>query len=175
MTTTNDRTPTPTSADEFRYVAADGPEVQPLLRDLEREYDSRYGDIFGGAAQELSRYPAERFARPDGAFVLLVRDGVALAGGAFMRYDADTAEIKRVWTNADFRSQGLAKRVLAELEDEARRRGYAHIHLTTGPRQPEAVRLYLGAGYTPQFDTTLPADEVGVHPFRKSLTPWSHR
>jgi len=157
------------SMDEFRYVAADGPEVQPLLRDLEREYDSRYGAIFGKAATELARYPAERFAHPDGAFVLLVRDDDAIAGGAFMRYDDETAEIKRVWTASAFRSQGLAKRVLSELEDEAQRLGYTGIHLTTGPRQPEAVRLYLGAGYTPQFDVSLPSDEVGIHPFRKSL------
>ena len=157
------------TTDEFRYVAADGPEVQPLLRDLELEYDTRYGALFGKAATELARYPAERFAHPDGAFVLLVRDGVAIAGGAFMRFDDHTAEIKRVWTNAAFRSQGLARRVLAELEDEAQRRGYTGIHLSTGPRQPEAVRLYIGAGYTPQYDGSLSPDEVGIHPFRKEF------
>lgn len=159
------------SVDRFRRVSADGPEAKPLLDDLEREYDSRYGDLFEQpAATELSRYAPERFAAPDGAFLLLERDGVAIAGGAFMRYDDTTAEVKRVWTRSDHRGQGLAKRVLAELEDEARRRGYTAIYLTTGPRQPEAVRLYLGAGYTPLFDTDRPAAEVGVHPFTKLLS-----
>jgi hypothetical protein len=30
--------------------------------------------------------------------------------------------------------------------------GYSHIYLTTGFRQPEAVRLYLSQGYDAQFD-----------------------
>jgi hypothetical protein len=42
--------------------------------------------------------------------------------------------------------------------------------LSTGPRQPEAVRLYLRAGYTPLFDVTRPAEEIVSHGFRKELT-----
>lgn len=163
---------------EVRFVAADGPEVQPLLADLEREYDGRYRDLLPEpAAAELSRYAPELFAPPHGAFVVLLQGGTAIAGGAFMPYpvdgepdEADTVEVKRVWTSPDYRGRGLAKRVLAELEAEAKRRGFVRIYLTTGPRQPEAVRLYLGAGYTPLYDTALPAEEVGIHPFAKILT-----
>jgi polar amino acid transport system permease protein len=163
---------------EVRFVAADGPEVRPLLADLERENDDRYHDLLPEpAAAELSRYAPELFAAPQGAFVVLLQHGTAIAGGAFMPYsrgkgrdDVDTVEVKRVWTSPDHRGRGLAKRVLAELEAEAVRRGFARIYLTTGPRQPEAVRLYLGASYTPLFDIALPAEEVGIHPFAKILT-----
>jgi GNAT superfamily N-acetyltransferase len=157
-------------ADEFRFVAADGPEVQPLLEELELEYDTRYSDLIPEpAAVELARYAPELFAAPDGAFLVLLRGGVAVAGGAFKRYDEHTAEVKRVWTSAALRGQGLAGRVLAALESEARRLGYRAIYLTTGPRQPEAVRLYTRAGYTPQFDPTRPAEEIGIHAFTKAL------
>ena len=40
---------------------------------------------------------------------------------------------------------------------------------TTGPRQPEAVALYLASGYTPRFDPALPAEQIGIHAFDKSL------
>ena len=45
------------------------------------------------------------------------------------------------------RGRGLAKRLLAALEDAARRMGYVALRLETADRQPEAVRLYESAGY----------------------------
>ncbi|MEV3977568.1 GNAT family N-acetyltransferase [Nonomuraea sp. NPDC049758] len=66
------------------------------------------------------------------------------------------------------RRRGLGAVVVRELEREAARRGYLRIHLTTGPRQPEAVALYLAGGYTPRFDPDeRPAR--GPLPFVKSL------
>lgn len=157
--------------DEFRYVAADDPLALPLVTELTEEYDARYGDAWGEpASTELSRYPATEFAPPHGAFVLLLRDGVPIAGGAFKTFDPETTELKRIWTSKHHRRQGLARRVVAELEDESRRRGFARVYLTTGPRQPEAQRLYAETGYTPLFDTTLTAEEVVIHGFAKSLT-----
>ncbi len=159
------------STDEFVYVAADDPRAAPLLDDLTREYDSRYGEAFGEpAAAELSRYPAADFAAPRGAFVLLLRDGAPIAGGAFKPFGDDAVELKRIWTSSEHRRQGLAGRVVAELEAEARRRGIAVAYLTTGPRQPEALRLYFSAGYTPLFDPTLAPEQVIIHGFAKSLT-----
>jgi GNAT superfamily N-acetyltransferase len=129
----------------------------PLFAELTAEYDSRYGDLFGGASQELTRYPAEEFLPPSGELVLLTDDGVAVAGGAFRRHaDPGTAEVKRMWTAAAHRRRGLARRVLAELERRAADRGYRRMVLTTGPRQPEARDLYLAAGWTPLFDPAVP-------------------
>ena len=146
------------------------PLVVEVLADLGREYDSRYSDMFDQPASvEINRYPASTFSAPDGTFVVLVRDGRAISAGAFMRMSETTVEVKRMWTHADFRGQGLAKLILAELEAEATHRGYSIIELSTGPRQPEAVRLYLATGYTPLFDTSLSAEEIMFHYFRKQL------
>ena len=138
-------------------VHPDDPLAAPLFAELAVEYDTRYGDLFGGASEELTRYPAEAFQPPDGEFLLLVEDGVAVAGGAFRRHvDPDTAEVKRMWTAASHRRRGLARRVLAELESRAAARAYRRMYLTTGPRQPEARDLYLAAGWTPLFDPAVP-------------------
>ena len=160
-------------ADSFVYTSPVDPLARPLIDDLIREYDSRYGDFFTreGAAVELNRYPPEAFAPPVGNFVLLVRDGEPIGGGAFKRYDDDTAEVKRMWTRADQRRQGLASRVLAELEAQAVRQGYARFFLTTGFRQPEAAGLYLRSGYTPLYDTSLPHDAYRHLPFTKLIDP----
>ncbi|TBN56018.1 N-acetyltransferase [Glaciihabitans arcticus] len=158
------------TTDRLIHTTPLDPLVVEVLADLEREYDDRYGDMFGQpASTEINRYPASTFSAPDGDFVVLVRDGRAVSAGAFMRMSETTVEVKRMWTHADFRGQGLARLILAELEAEAARRGHSIVELSTGPRQPEAVRLYLATGYTPLFDTSLTADEIVFHYFRKEL------
>ncbi|GLW57521.1 GNAT family N-acetyltransferase [Kitasatospora phosalacinea] len=150
-----------------RAVLGD-PLTEPLIRELTHEYVTRYGP---GGHQEMARYGAEEFAPPDGLLLLLLRDGEPVAGGAYRRHDAPaTAEVKRMWTAAGHRRQGLGRRVLAELESAAREAGYRRILLTTGPRQPEARGLYLAAGYTPLFDARVePAPDGGPLPFEKDL------
>ncbi|WP_308259046.1 GNAT family N-acetyltransferase [Pseudonocardia sp. H11422] len=153
---------------EVRHAALHDPLVAPMLAELDHEYRTRYGP---GAREEMTRYQAAEFAPPHGALLVLLDGGVPVAGGAFRRYDPDTAELKRIWTSGAHRRRGLARRVLAELEAEARRRGYTRVHLTTGPRQPEATGLYLATGYTPLYDLDLHAEQVGAHPFEKALPP----
>jgi polar amino acid transport system permease protein len=137
---------------ESVWVAQSDPRVRPLLADLAREYATRYHRALVDEHHKLREYPPERFAPPHGGLLLLLAGGVAVAGGAFQRYDEETAELKRIWTDRAHRGRGLARRVVAELEAEAAGRGYTRIFLTTGPNQPEARGLYLATGYTPHFD-----------------------
>ena len=155
----------------FVYTRSDDPRAQPLVDELSREYDERYGLNDGiPSSVELSRYPAERFApEAGGAFLLVERDGEVVAGGAFMRENSSTVEIKRVWTSSAHRRQGLARVVMAELEREAAARGYTTVELTTGARQPEAVALYLSLGYRPLYDTAGDLEAIGYLPFTKRL------
>ncbi|WP_159830393.1 GNAT family N-acetyltransferase [Arthrobacter sp. 9AX] len=148
------------------------PRVRPLLDELAVEYDTRYGDMFGreGAAEELNRYPAEEFAGPGGALLVIQENGGSIAGGAFRRYDEHTAELKRIWTHSAHRRRGLARLVLAELEALAVRRGYSRLYLTTGPRQPEAKYLYLTTGYQPQFDLDADPETIKFLAFTKELS-----
>ncbi|AJP05171.1 acetyltransferase [Streptomyces cyaneogriseus subsp. noncyanogenus] len=159
-----------TSAPELTVVQVpvSDPRVQPLLRELGDEYTARYGRDAHG---ELARYPDEEFTAPyGGVLLLLLEDGAPVAGGAFRRYDATTAELKRIWTHSAHRRRGLARRIVAELEREAGARGYRRIRLTTGPRQPEARALYLATGYTPLFDTRADPETIGPLPFEKHLS-----
>ncbi|RKP47176.1 GNAT family N-acetyltransferase [Pararobbsia silviterrae] len=149
------------------------PVVRPLLDALQIEYATRYGDFRRNAAtsasDELARYPAELFVPPHGAFIVALLDGETVGGGAFKRYDGTTAELKRIWTRADQRRQGLAHRIVEELEARAVRQGYRRVYLTTGFRQPEAAALYRKAGYEPLYDVSI-APEVHFRlPFGKDL------
>jgi GNAT superfamily N-acetyltransferase len=160
--------------DRFVYVPVSDPLARPLFVELEYEYRTRYEAYVPAEelGKELLRYPAEAFVPPHGTFLLLLRDGQAVAGGAFMRHaDAGTAEFKRIWTRRDHRRQGLARRVLAELEAQALRLGYRRVYLGTGPRQPEAVGLYLASGYTLLAAHDFGEDQPPGFLFEKWLAP----
>ena len=152
-----------------RRVQHGDPALKPLLDELVVEYGTRYGRISPDA--ELSEVPASDFVPPDGAFLVLTENGESVAGGAIRRYDGSTAEVKRVWTSSRHRRRGLARRVMAELEHTAKELGYRRIHLTTGPRQPEARALYLAAGYQPRFDPAADPESIGPLAFGKELVP----
>ncbi len=156
---------------ELRFVAvAQGdPLAEPLMAELALEYASRYHAPVEGVARWLRTYPAEEFAAPDGAMVIGLLDGQPVTGGAFRRFDAETAELKRIWTDSRFRRRGYARALLTELEKLITGRGYRRIYLTTGDKQPEAEELYLSDGYR-RLDEPLPAEgEVYPLAFLKTL------
>jgi GNAT superfamily N-acetyltransferase len=148
---------------EVRQVRVRDPLVAPLLADLMRDYTTRYGRVL----TDIRTYPADAFEPPHGAFVVLVEQERAVAGGAFERHDEQTAEIKRVWTHPEHRRQGLAAKVLGALEDEAAARGYRRLVLSTGTRQPEAVSLYLNHGYTQT--STVDSEPLDSQPLDSEL------
>lgn len=177
-----------------RQVPLQDPLVGPLLDGLAHEYSTRYTGLLTPAQlrDELQHYGAAEFAAPHGALVLVLEDGEPVAGGAYRRRtepehgdparladpaarDADgapavpTAELKRIWTHEAHRRRGLARVVLTELEARAADQGYPRLYLTTGPRQPEAVGLYLAAGYTPLFEPASYPGDLVPHAFEKWL------
>jgi putative acetyltransferase len=110
-------------------------------------------------AELVARYPdpldlhfsltEEQVAPGQGAF-LVARAGARPIGcGAVRRLDAGTAEIKRMYVAPEARGRGLAGRILARLEVEARRLHAVRLVLEMGDRQPEAGALYARAGFTP--------------------------
>ena len=126
-------------------VRLDDPPVRPLLDGLADEYRSRYG-----SNEELAGTTPEQFDAPAGVFLVLVDDeGRTIAGGGIRRVDAETCEVKRLWTVPDSRRRGHALAVLTALEDAARKRGYVRVKLETGPLQPEAIAMYRTRGYRP--------------------------
>ncbi|BBY80587.1 N-acetyltransferase [Mycolicibacterium pulveris] len=131
--------------------------AQPLLAELAVEYAGRYGGTEERVMKWLRSVPPRAFAPPDGGLLVGLLGGQPVTGGGFCRFDADTAELKRIWTDSRHRRRGHAKALLAALETEIAARGYRRVYLMTGDRQPEAEALYLATGYT-RLDEPLPAD-----------------
>ena len=79
--------------------------------------------------------------------LVLYKNNLPLSIGAIKEFDTESMEVKRMYTLSEFRGQGLAKRVLFELENWANELGYKRCVLETGKRQPEAINLYKKNGY----------------------------
>jgi DNA-binding MarR family transcriptional regulator/GNAT superfamily N-acetyltransferase len=117
-------------------------------------------------AQSISADPRE-LVEPHGLLLLARLRGEPVGCGALKLHGADPVEIKRMWVAPEARGLGLGRRLLAELELHARRRGATVAHLETNRALTEAIALYRSCGYTevPPFNDEPYAD----HWFRKRL------
>ncbi len=118
----------------------DAPDSRALREELGTDLMARYA----GDAE-----PGVKPSAWDVAVFLVARDeaGRAVGCGALRALDDGVAEIKRMYVRPHARGAGVARLLLAALEDQARARRLNVIRLETGIRQPEAMALYAGAGY----------------------------
>ncbi len=140
----------PRSADiEIRRVGYGHPDALRLIAEVQAEYVVRYG-----GPDETPLDPL-MFEPPDGSFFVGYLDGAPIATGAWRRSGVaafgttDTVEVKRMYVAPAARGRGVARRMLAHLEESAHRGGARAVVLETGLRQPEAIGLYESSGYTP--------------------------
>lgn len=131
-------------------VAITDAAAQALIEEVQAEYVERYG-----GPDETPLRPA-MFDAPDGAFFVGYLGDVPVAmGGWRMRPDvvrlggSRAAEVKRMYVARSGRRMGLARLVLAHLEDTAADGGADTMVLETGVAQPEAIALYESSGYEP--------------------------
>ncbi|MPZ72055.1 MAG: GNAT family N-acetyltransferase [Nitriliruptorales bacterium] len=121
----------------------DGPAGSELVAELDADLERRYGE------GEAVHTDAHEFVAPDGLFLVLRVDGRPQACGGYRRIDDTTAELKRMYVRPEVRGTGLARQLLAGLEEAAAAAGYEQLWLETGGSQPEAVALYESSGYGP--------------------------
>ncbi|MEV6577279.1 GNAT family N-acetyltransferase [Streptomyces sp. NPDC051582] len=136
---------------ELRVVPYDHPDALKLNDQVQLEYQVRYG----GEGDVTPLDPA-MFAPPRGLYLLAYdASGAPLASGGWRSQDRNDegysdgdAELKRMYVVPEARGLGLARRVLAALEADARAAGRTRMVLETGDQQPEAIALYFSSDYT---------------------------
>jgi GNAT superfamily N-acetyltransferase len=149
---------------EIRAAGFDEPDVQQLVAEALGELARRYG---GGSGDDTP-VAASDFAPPGGGFFVAVAGG-RLVGCAGWRSHGVDAELKRMYTVPQARGRGVARRLLAAVEDSARARGRRRMILETGDRQPEAIRLYAASGYNRIDDFGYYRGHAGVLSYGRSL------
>jgi GNAT superfamily N-acetyltransferase len=128
----------------FERADASTPPASDLLEAMIVDLEPLYGRI--DVPEAPSAGPAD-FSPPGGSFLVGFEHGRPICCGGIKRLPDGACEIKRMYVVPDARGRGVAKALLAALEDEARALGYTIARLDTGPQQPHAERMYREAGY----------------------------
>ena len=85
--------------------------------------------------------------REPGNLLLGAEDFDTLIGCVGYVNKGSYAEVKRLFVSQEFRRQGVARVLMAELESRAFGAGYTVLRLETGTHQPESIALYESLGY----------------------------
>ncbi|MEV6245793.1 GNAT family N-acetyltransferase [Streptomyces sp. NPDC051742] len=130
----------------------DHPDAVKLNDAVQAEYAVRYDD-----EGDVTPLDAGMFVPPHGLYLLAYDpEGSPVATGGWRTqdkndqgYENGDAELKRMYVIPEARGLGLARRILAALESDAREAGRTRMVLETGTAQPEAIALYTSSGYAP--------------------------
>lgn len=133
--------------DEVALVTAD-PTDPRAITCLEAYYAELAARFNQGFDVSLSADPdAADMRAPRGTFLLALSDGLPLGCAGLKGTDKGYAEVKRLWVSPAARGMGLARRLMAAVEDAARDLGITCLRLDTNSALPEAVALYQNAGW----------------------------
>jgi DNA-binding MarR family transcriptional regulator/N-acetylglutamate synthase-like GNAT family acetyltransferase len=129
------------------------------------EIDERFetGFVF----DEAEPFDVADMVEPEGLLLLARLDGRPVGCGALHLFPDGVADVKRMWVDPTARGLGLGRRLLDELEAEARRRGVRLLRLETNRVLVEAIAMYRAAGFeqVDAFNVEVHAD----HWFAKRL------
>ncbi|MER8233697.1 GNAT family N-acetyltransferase [Streptomyces sp. NPDC101490] len=153
-------------------VPYDHPDAVALDAEVQAEYAARYDD-----EGDVTPLDAGMFAPPRGLYLLAYDpEGRPVATGGWRTqdkndagYENGDAELKRMYVVPGARGLGLARRVLAALESDARATGRTRMVLETGIAQPEAIALYVSSGYEPCAKFGLYRDHPSSRCYAKPL------
>jgi GNAT superfamily N-acetyltransferase len=133
----------------FRAVAMDVEPAASLAAAVREELRTMYDDLDVDRPDMPAAGPAE-LGPPRGTFLVgFTEDGEPVCCGGVKGLPDGACEIKRMYVAPEHRGRGVARELLAALEDAARSLGYATARLDTGPRQAHAERIYRESGYRP--------------------------
>ncbi len=116
-------------------------ELLALLQAMSQDMAELYQD------EGFTNLVPARMGDARSAFVIARRRGQAIGCGAIRPLEADVGELKRIYVLTEWRGQGIARRILAALEEFGRQFGYRTVRLETGALQAAAIRLYESEGY----------------------------
>jgi DNA-binding MarR family transcriptional regulator/GNAT superfamily N-acetyltransferase len=131
------------------------PKSEPARACLQAYYDELAQRFSSGFDVARSRDPdAAEMIRPLGTFLLAWSDGLPVGCAGLKGDGGDLAEVKRLWVAPAARGQGLARRLMAAVEDAAHQLCIRVLRLDTNSALPEAIQLYRKTGWIeiPRFN-----------------------
>ena len=131
---------------EIRPADPDAPEAVACMRAYFDELAARVSG-FGPKGFTLPDPGSASYRPPTGGFLVAWSDELPVACVSLRPVDARTGEVKRLWVHGSARGQGVARRMMAAIEAEARVLGFTALKLDTNSALTEAVALCRAGGW----------------------------
>lgn len=125
---------------QLKRTTSEDPDFIALVRLLDADLARRDGNDHSFYSQ-FNKIDKIRHA------IVAYEEGKPVSCGAMKEFDAESMEVKRMYTLPECRGKGIAGQVLNGLEKWAGELAYKRCVLETGKRQPEAIELYKKKGY----------------------------
>jgi len=135
--------------------------VDQYFAELARRFEGGFD-----ATRTLSADVRE-FTPPDGMILIARLDGRPVGCGALRFHLKTKPDIKRMWISPEVRGKGVGKRMLQQLEAEARKVGAKAVRLETNRSLKEAIAMYRANGY--REVAPFNSEPYAHHWFEKSL------
>ncbi|MGI6153620.1 MAG: GNAT family N-acetyltransferase [Christensenellaceae bacterium] len=126
---------------QLKFVLTDEHNADYQL--LSDRLDDYYYERFGEVSLQYKPYNVDV-----GDVLIGYVNAAPVCCGALRMHDKKTAELKRVYVSPSCRRQGLARRVVAALEELAAHNGAHTILVETGAEMADATALYKSLGYS---------------------------
>ena len=120
-----------------------------------------------GFAEEMAGLPG-KYAPPEGRLLIATAGGEPAGCIAFRRFDAETAEAKRLWVSPRFRKHGVGVALLRRMVVEVKATGYRRVVFNTLPKMESALRLYTALEFE-RIEAYFGSSLQGVMCFEKLL------
>ena len=125
----------------------DVPAIKELVFSVLAEYGLKPDP--GATDRDLDDLEAS-YIQPGGAFqVVETSEGQIVGTAGLMPLSDRRVELRKMYLERAMRGLGLGKRLLDNMLDEARRRGFQEIYLETNAVLREAIALYRRYGFAP--------------------------
>lgn len=129
---------------KFEATTPENPEVLALYDPFIRETDGPLGiDL----EAEIAAGPSPDLTPPAGVLLLIRFDDEPAGLGGIRHLDTDVAEVKSMYVAPAQRGKGIARALLFELEEIARRHRCQAVRLDTSDYLTAAISLYRASGY----------------------------
>jgi GNAT superfamily N-acetyltransferase len=143
---------------EIRDADPDAPEALACLS----AYYQVLMDKIASLTPDMLTLPlpdAAKYRAPEGAFLVALSDTMPIGCVSLRPLSQTEAEVKRLWVHPDAQGQGLARRLMQQIESRARAMGFRRLKLDSNTALAPALALYRSMGWTDCAPyTSFPAD-----------------
>ena len=115
--------------------------IESYFRELEERFET------GFDPEQTTSAEADELTEPNGLLLIARLRQEPIGCGALKLEPAGSAEIKRMWVAPGARRLGVGRRILGELERQAREHGAQRVRMDSNRALTEAHRLYRSSGY----------------------------